>query len=550
MTKTLACALLALTACGPRLVATCPGTGAPAQAAPVLPPRLVVQITVDQLRYDLLERAAERAGEGGFRKLLGEGTVYANARYTHTITETSVGHATLFTGALPQEHGMVGNEWYDLAARANVYAADDPTTTLVNGSGPGRSPRRMLVPTIGDVMRETNEEARVVAVSGKDRGAVLPAGHKGMAYWLDEGSGHFATSSYYPALPAWVSSEAAKYSPEVLRGKRWELSLPEAEYSAPDDNAWERGYKHLGRTFPHPLDAPVIKDFVRGIKYTPYSDELVLAFVRELLSHEPLGKDDVADLLAVSFSATDYVGHAYGPESREAQDNLVRLDRTIGSLIALAQEATGGRVLVVLSADHGIAESPEWFLAQGMDAGRCEPAKLIAEANRALKERFKVSADLVLTFVNPTLWLDEVKIKELGLELAQVEAAVAELVPAQPGFARAFTKSDALSGKLDGDELGKRVAMSMHPERSGNVYLVPKKHWLLVPDPHELAAMHGTPYAYDSHVPIVFWGPGVKAQRSWRRVDPRDIVPTLARLLGVAVPSGSSGSDLSEVQLR
>jgi predicted AlkP superfamily pyrophosphatase or phosphodiesterase len=526
------------------------GTMPGALPAP-LAPRLVVQITVDQLRHDLLERGAALAtGDDGFRKLLREGVVFANARFTHSITETSVGHATLFTGALPRQHGIVGNEWFDVAARANVYAVDDASTTLVGGAGAGRSPRNLLVPTLGDVLRErSGNQALVFAVSEKDRGAVLPAGHAGRAYWLDDASGRFVTSSYYGAQPAWFDNGGG-VSVESLRGKRWELSLPAEDYTAPDDVAWERSYKHLGRVFPHPLDAPLLKDFTRGIKYTPFSDELVLAFVRELLSREPLGKDDVADLLAVSFSATDYVGHAFGPESREAEDNLVRLDRTLAALMALAEQVAPGRVLFVLSADHGIAESPEWWLAQGIESGRLEPDKLIAALNASLRTQLNVSADLVSTFVNPALYLDELKIRELGLELAQVEAAVVELVASQPGFGRAFSRSAALAGQLDGDEFGKRVAASMHPERSGHVYLVPRKHWLLVSDPHELAAMHGTPWPYDSHVPIVFWGAGVKAQRSWRRVDPRDIAPTLARVLGVPAPAGSSGTDMSEVQLR
>lgn len=542
-------ALALLGACRTEYIEECGTRTLDLEPAP--PPRLVVQITIDQLRHDLLERGAGLAsGDDGFRKLLREGAVFANARYTHTITETSVGHATLFTGALPRQHGIVGNEWYDLAARANVYAVDDASTTLVGGSGTGRSPKNLLVPTLGDVLRERSAQALVIAVSEKDRGAVLPAGRAGRAYWLDDASGRFVTSTYYGAQPAWFESGGG-VSVESLRGKRWELSLPEDAYTAPDDVAWERSYKHLGRVFPHPLDAPVLKDFTRGIKYTPFADELVLAFVRELFAREELGKDDVADLLAVSFSATDYVGHAFGPESREAEDNLVRLDRTLAQLMALAEQAVGaGRVLFVLSADHGIAESPEWWLAQGIESGRLEPDELIVALNAALRRKLGVSADLVSTFVNPALYLDEAKVRELGLELAKVEAAVVELVPLQPGFARAFSRSAALSGQLEGDELGRRVAASMHPERSGHVYLVPKKHWLLVSDPHELAAMHGTPWPYDSHVPIVFWGAGVKAQRSWRRVDPRDIAPTLARVLGVPPPSGSSGTDLGEVQLR
>lgn len=507
--------------------------------------RLVLQITIDQLRFDLITRMASRFGSDGFRKLLEDGTVYEQAHYTHTITETAVGHATLSTGALPREHGIVGNEWYDLAERREVYAVDDPARTLVGTEGPGRSPHLLLVPTLGDVLREvTHDQALVVAVSEKDRSAILLAGKRGRAYWLDDTSGKFVTSSYYPPPPAWIETEHESFSVERLRGKSWELFAPADSYRAVDDQPWEKSYKHLGNVFPHPLDAPVLKDFVKGIKYTPFADALVVDFVRELLEHEPLGKDEVPDLLAVSLSVTDYVGHMFGPESREAEDNLLHLDRTLAELLRLANEAADGRVLVVLSADHGACESPEWTAAQGGDAGRLDPSALMAALNQSLKQRFPNAEELVTAFVYPSLWLDEGKVRAAGLELRAVEEAVVELVQTQPGVARAFSRSALLSGAQPTDELAERVALSMHPDRSGHVYLVQKERWIFG---DMLTATHGAPWAYDTHVPILFWGQGVAAQHVTRKVDPRDIVPTLAKRLGVPVPSGSSGRALEEV---
>ncbi len=538
---------LALSLC--LLACQTPAVHAPV-AVPSAPekPRLVVQITIDQLRFDLIGRMADRLGPGGFKRLLGEGLVYRNAHYTHTITETSVGHATLFTGALPRDHGIVGNEWFDFAHKKPVYAVDDPTTTLVGAQGSGRSPRNLLVPTYGDVLREqTGNRALVVAVSEKDRGAVLPGGHAGRAYWLDEPSGLFVTSSYYPAPPAWISERAARYSVEQLRGKRWELSLPEDQYRATDDAPWERSYKQLGRVFPHPLDAVELKDFVRGIKCTPFADELVLAFVTELLAAEPFGQDDVPDLLAVSFSSTDYVGHAFGPESREAEDNLVRLDRTLANLLTLLEQRVGkAHVLVALSADHGIAESPEWFKQRGENVDRIDPQAVMVALNNGLRERFTVDADLVIDFVNPTFVLDEANIAALGLDLRVVELATVELVLKQPGFEKAYARSNLMAGRFGDDPLAQRVAASMLVGRSGNVYLVPREHWLLAGEPFGLAAMHGTPWPYDSHVPILFWGAGIAPAVVDRAVDPRDIAPTMARRLGIPVPSGSTGSVLSE----
>ena len=275
----------------------------------------------------------ERFGTGGFARFLDTGVVYDNAHYAHGITETAVGHATLFTGALPRDHGIVGNEWYDLTQRERVYAVDDDAATLLGSERGGKSPRKLLVPTVGDALIAATEgKALVRAVSEKDRGAVLPAGMRGLAYWLDEAAGGFVTSRYYlEALPPWVSS----VSVECYRNTP--LSY------APKSSS--------------------TKDFTRALKHTPYSDELVLQFVRRMFEHEPLGVDEVPDLLSVSFSATDYVGHAFGPESTQASDNLVHLDRTLASLFELLDARVGrDHVLVVLSADHGIAESPEWFL--------------------------------------------------------------------------------------------------------------------------------------------------------------------------------------------
>jgi len=477
-----------------------------------------VQITVDQLRADLPLQMRDRFGTAGFVRFLDQGTVYDNAHYAHAITETAVGHATLFTGALPKDHGIVGNEWYDLPKRAREYAVDDDNAKLVGSDSGGKSPHRLLVPTIGDALiAATDGKAMVRAVSEKDRGAILPAGHRGLPYWLDDSAGAFVTSHYYlDDLPPWVSSLT------VARYKDTPLSFTPKSAST--------------------------KDFTRALKHTPYSDEFVLEFVRSLLENEPLGRDDVPDLLSISFSATDYVGHAFGPESPQAVDNLVRLDRTLGQLLALLEERVGAEhVLVVLSADHGIAESPEWFLARGKDAGRIDPAQLVKTLNEALHIRFATDVDLLLDFVNPCLWLDEAAIRARGLDLRTVESTLVELVRSERGFFAAYAREDILAGNVKGTELERRVTNSVHPTRSGHVYVVPKPRWLLATETTGLVAMHGTPHDYDTHVPIYVLGSRVPAAHIERAVDPRDIAPTLARLLHIDAPSGSSGEVLREV---
>lgn len=531
------------------LLSACAAPRAPAAKAST--PRgtglgLAVLISVDQLRADLPERGFARFGPGGFRRLYEEGVHYVNARYAHSATETAVGHATLSTGALPRDHGIVGNEWTEQGAR--VYAVDDRTVELLGSAGPGKSPWRLLAETTGDVLARSHEGALVRSVSLKDRSAVLLAGHSGVAYWLDDAAGSFVTSHFYAEqLPPWVSAFAASQPTERYRSQRWTLALEESAYTARDDRAWELGRDLGGVTFPHSFGELVGDRFVHALRTTPFGDELTLSFVRELIEHEQLGRDDVADLLAIGFSSTDYIGHAFGPESREAEDNLLRLDRTLAALFAVLDEQVGlGRYYVILSADHGGCETPEWFAEQGFDAGRVDPQLLRDTIDRGLRERFGVGVQLVSDFVNPSIVLNEQRIASLSLELAAVERAAAELAREVPGVFAAYTRTELVAGSTPEGPFKVALEASTHPERSGHVYIVPKEHWLLATDPRSLAAMHGTPWPYDGHVPLLVWGTGRPAQRVERAVDPRAIAPTLAQLLGIATPRQASGQPLVE----
>jgi arylsulfatase A-like enzyme len=507
-------------------------------------------ITVDQLRADLPMRLLARFPEGGFRRFFEEGVVFDEAHYAHAITETAVGHATLFTGALPREHGIVGNAWFDPGRGAQRAAVDDPDAPLVGAEGPGRSPRALRVETVGDrLLEETSGRAHVLAVSAKDRGAIVPAGARGMAAWLDDQAGTFVTSQYYGRpLPEWTKAlTSARFASQT-----WTLSQDEERYVAEDDRPWELAYPPFGRTFPHALPNAASKQLTRALKRTPFADELVLDFVRALLEHEPFGADDVPDLLAISFSATDYVGHAFGPQSREAEDNLLRLDRTLAGLLSLLERRVGaGRVLVVLSADHGVCEAPEWFLSRGEDAGRIDAVELVRHTNRALRQVFGIEQDLVRGFAAPTLVLDEAAIAAAGLSLHAIEQKAAELLTRFDGVAGAYARSELMSGLPIDDADLRRVAASVHPERSGHVYVLQKPHWIFAEaDEAGLTATHGTPYAYDTHVPIYVLGPGLRAAHVNRPVDVRGVAPTVARWLGIGAPRGASAPALDEASPR
>lgn len=514
---------------------------APAATEPATAPRLVVQVTVDQLRTDLLSRYAARFTAGGLRRFLDEGVRYDAARYAHAITETAVGHATLFTGALPSEHGIVGNEWYDgTRVRTSV---EDPEYTWVGAPTPehaGTAPTALRTTTWGDeLVLASSGEALVFSVSLKDRSAILPGGHAGKAFWYDERSGDFVTSTYYyAALPPWVEAFRAR-RPQDAYPATWALSAP------PED------YVHASEAsaFPRPLGAPGSEAFYRALKHTPFGDELTLDFVQALLEAEPLGRDDVPDLLAISFSATDAIGHTFGPDSLEAEDNLLRLDRVFARLFELLLAHVDARALVViLSADHGACSAPEVLRARGLPGGRHPSgADLVEALNQALARRFGEDSAFVTRFVNPTFWLDEAKITARNLRVEDVENAVAEALLAREGFARAVTRSALLRGELPDDPLTALVRASFDRERTGHVYAVPESGWLLANDATRLTSMHGTPHAYDRAVPIAFWGAGLPARRVVRAVDPRAIAPTLAVWLGLPPPSGSSGEVLREL---
>jgi predicted AlkP superfamily pyrophosphatase or phosphodiesterase len=526
----------------------------PSAAAPPLapPPRLVLFITVDQLRGDMIPRFEARFADGGFRWLVEKGVHYTRAHYRHATTFTAVGHATLFTGGNPPEHGIAGNEWIDPASGERVSAVHDPAHPVL-GSAPGArggaSPANLTSTTIGDEMiRASGGRALVFAVSGKERSAILSAGRHGTAYWYSTSAGGFVTSSYYmDDYPEWVRSWNAGAPVERFRGTAWDLLRPRETYLAAggDDRACELPYGGLGATFPHPLADDARASLRASILYTPMGDEITADFACALLAAEALGDDDVADLLAVSLSCTDYVGHAFGPDSLEAEDNLLRLDATIARLLRAVDEHVGlDRTLVVLSSDHGIDAIPE---CRAEEAGRHIAQEFIAHGNAAIRNRFGVDADLVKEFWNPYLYLDEPLVRRLGLAPSEVERVLAETIMDLPGFAAAYTRTDLREGRLGDGAIERRVQRSFHPQRCGHVYLVQAPFWHLYHTPGANAAMHGSPYAYDTHVPVIVAVPGRGPAAVDRAVGPEDVAPTLARLLGVAPPSGCAGAPLAEV---
>jgi len=548
------CAIVLSVACQP-----------PAESVTATPetPKLVLQITVDQFRGDLPMRFEERLGKGGLRYLLEKGTHYRNAHYQHANTETAVGHATLATGADPSRHGIVANDWIDQKTGKSVYCTEDDRHHII-GSKPkphkGVSPRNLLATTIGDELVVHNGgRSRVFSVSVKDRGAILPGGHAGKAFWYSTSSGKFVTSTYYYGdYPEWVKQWNSAMPADRYKGKTWDLLHERSSYVAGDmdDRPYEADFGELGRTFPHALGDGSSKYFYLTLKLTPIGDALTLDFAKTLIEKEKVGQKDATDYLAISFSSTDYVGHLFGPSSLETEDNILRLDRVLAELFQYVDEKIGlDKTLIVLSADHGAPEAPEYIAEHGMETGRfpLDWFKKGSPLSDALKKRFGRD-DLVAVHSHPYLYLNLDAIKDSKLDVEEVESFVAADMMKVPGIVYAMTRSDLFAGRMTQSPIQNQIRRSFHPTRSGNVHMVPEHYWFLHSSEEaekmgieKIAAIHGSPWKYDTYVPIFFAGNGVPAQAIHRSVGPHDIAATIAAYLGIKPPSGSVGVPLVEV---
>ena len=518
-------------------------------------PALVLQITVDQLRGDMIPRHHERFVEGGFRYLLDKGTSFADTRFVHANTMTAVGHATLATGGNTPQHGMAANDWYDRDLGRRVNSVEDMQSPFIGekaGDKSGRSPRNLEASTFSDeLVLASGGKSRSFGVSTKDRGAILLAGHQGQAYWFSTKTGEYVTTTWYQdEYPAWVKEWNAKKLADQYAGATWDLVADRDSYvfSDQDERLFEIPRGTLGLTFPHVMDDSTEGRFYNDLKYTPWADELTLDFTRALIAAEGVGQRGYTDYLSVSLSATDYVGHSFGPNSLEAEDNLLRLDRTVAGLLSAVDEAVGlENTLVVLSADHGVQAAPEHLEQNGFNAGRVGTDMFLEPLNTAMSAYFQSDEDLVEAFQKPSLYLDLEAVERAGISLAHAEDKLAREVVKIPGFSHAFTRTDLLAGNVPQAPLSRAVLAAFHPERSGNVYVVSAPFWYFGHDPQGDAATHGTWHVPDAYVPLIFAGPGIGQQTVYRRVAPRDVAPTLSAILGVLPPSGSVGKVLPEV---
>jgi predicted AlkP superfamily pyrophosphatase or phosphodiesterase len=537
-------------------------------------PKLILQITVDQLRGDLPTRYYDRLGDGGIRYLWENGIVYRNAHHAHANTETIVGHTTLATGAHPSAHGMVGNLWFDRETGYVTYNVEDPSYKLLTeGAGvdaddeidptqraarsDGRSPAAILVTTFADELRSyTGGNAKAIGVSVKDRGAISMAGHSGTAYWFSKAGSEFVTSTYYlNEYPEWVNAFNAQKPARQFANTSWTLLHDQSSYlfADSDDREWEADIAGFGRVFPHDYGDGTSRYFTTWLTLSPAGDKLVLDFAKQALIEEQLGQDDVTDYLAVSFSSTDYVGHVFGPSSLEGEDNILQLDRTIAELLAHVDEHVGlENTLVVLSADHGGPDAPGYLNSLGIPAGYVDPDSWDKDAAiERIKSAFNISGRLFEPYSHPYLYFSSEIKNSGGIDMETLELAVVDELSKFQGVSLAVSSTALRRGNLQQTELMRSVVNNFHPKRSGDIYIVFEPNWFINEfDGLAVASTHGSPWTYDTHVPIVFAGMNIQHQTVDRPVQSVDVAATLSAFLSIKPPSGSVGIPLTEVTTK
>lgn len=518
-------------------------------------PKLVVVLVVDGLPNEQVQRYRDQFGQGGFRRLLDQGASYSNAHQAHGITVTAVGHAAILSGAYPYQHGVIGNNWIDPQTGTSVYCTEDTGYTYIGEDtrpSDGTSPARLRVSTVGDELRyASGQQSKVIAISGKDRGAILLGGKSGTAYMYMDKTGNFASSTYYmQSHPAWVQQYQAGKPQDRYYGKTWRPLLPEAAYAHDDLGERSPAKPGVQSGFPFSyysdsgnLDA----DYYNRLKGSPFLDELTLEFARAAVNGENLGHNPagVPDLLGVSLSAHDYVNHAYGPESKMSHDHLQRLDRMLADFFGFLEQKIGmDNVLVVLTADHGFPNVPEFAQSQHFDAQRMDGEQMVAALKLHLKEKFAVDK-LVTTWSLPNIYMDYELAAHNGVGRDELENTAARYLLGQAGIAQVYTRSQLESGATGGTRMDLLMRRAWHRQISGDLMVVTKPYWHFGTGSN--GTSHGSPYTYDTNVPLLVMGKRwIKPGDYGQYAEVVDIAPTLSHLLHLRPPSAAEGRVLTE----
>jgi predicted AlkP superfamily pyrophosphatase or phosphodiesterase len=512
-------------------------------------PKLVVGIVVDQMRYDYLYRFEKHYTNGGFKRLLSEGFEFTNAQYNYVPTYTAPGHTSIYTGTTPSIHGIIGNNWFDKKSNKSVYCTDDETVKNVGGLGnEGKmSPRKMLTTTFGDELKlSNNRKSKVIGIALKDRGAILPAGHLGnAAYWFEGKSGNWISSTFYfDTIPVWVQKFNGKKFPEMYLTQKWQTLLPVETYieSIDDNNNYEKSFDKNGETsFPHDIPALYAKNKNFDLlKEIPFGNTFTKDFAIEAIESENLGKGEFTDVITISFSSTDYVGHRFGVSSKEIEDTYVRLDRDIEELLKYLDVRIGkGEYTVFLTADHGAADNANYLKYLDIPAGTINDNKLGDTLKLFIKKNFGDS--IFLNFSNQQVFINEKLFSERKLSMQEFEQKVIAFLMNIDGIQNCNTASDMNKNSFS-DIPRQMMQNGFNSKKSGAVLVNYQPGWV---EYGAKGSTHGAPFSYDTRVPLLFFGKGINKGRCYEKVNITDIAPSISTLLNAPFPNGCSGKPLN-----
>ena len=515
-------------------------------------PKLVIGIVVDQMRYDYLTRFYSKFGDDGFKRLINDGFNCKNNHYNYVPTYTGPGHASIFTGTSPKNHGIIANYWYNKFSKKTMYCADDSTVVAVGSTTDAdrMSPRNMKTTTFADENRLfTQMRGKTIGISVKDRGAILPAGHSAnAAYWFrGRDEGNFITSSYYmDSLPEWVKAfNASNTAESYLREWNTLYDINTYTESGSDLNTFEGGFKGKeNATFPY--DLAVLKDDNKGfdiIKATPFGNSIVADFAIEALAGEQLGKDDITDVLTVSFSSTDYVGHNFGVNSKEVEDTYIRLDKDLERLFkALDAQVGVGEYTLFLTSDHGAVEVPAYLQSAKIPAGYFNKKEFRKNLDAFLLKKYAAS-DLIESFSNDQIFLNKSRLKALNLDLREMQYAIVNEVINYKDIDKVYS-SETMQNTTFSNGIEALIQNGYHQKRSGDIIIIKNP---AVISYSETGSTHGSGSTFDTHVPLLFYGNGIKKGSTLAKTEIIDIAPTISALLGVSFPTGTTGSVLDFV---
>lgn len=513
-------------------------------------PKLVVGIVIDQMRDDYLSRFAGLYGDGGFKRLMNKGFYAANHTFSYMPTTTAPGHASIYTGTTPAIHGIVGNSWYDPVSKEKMYCVEDRSVRSlgIDKESGQMSPENLKTTTLTDELKLFwNNDSRVIGVSLKDRGSVLPAGHLADgAYWYDDKK--FISSSFYAEeLPQWVTDFNNLSLVDTFLAKGWEPMLDKVAYAAslPDNNSYESLFE--GEKYPVlPKDLVYLAEKNGAdnvLKRSPWGNSLVFEFGRQALISEEMGQDEITDFLALSLSTTDYMGHAYGPRALEVQDMYLRLDNDLSRFISFLDDYVGkGNYTIMLTADHGAADVPQFAIDNNLPGGYLDEAENYAALQEILTDFDSLGTELIEEVDANHIYFNHDKLREAKLSVSELAEYLSREIGNMPGIYAAYsTDAVRLSGHAEFPL--RELQRGLHPTLSGDVVFIPESGWISY---GSTGTTHGSPWMYDRHVPFILFGWGVEEGKIYRETHIRDIAPTLCALMGIPFPSGMTGSVIYE----